>query len=162
MCALKVCYLDFDGVLHDDDVHWNRKRGVYMKSPGRKLFEWMPILEELLAPYPEVKIVLSTTWVQAKCYKFAKEKLSSDLQSRTIGATFHSRFTNKAHFNDTYRGFQVLDDVLRRKPDNWFAIDNDAFNWPTNFRTHLIKTEDRFGLSDVKVQNSIIELLKTF
>jgi hypothetical protein len=30
--AKKVLYLDFDGVLHDEDVHFHPKFGIFIKS----------------------------------------------------------------------------------------------------------------------------------
>ena len=44
----KWMYLDFDGVVHDDAVYCHPKRGIYVSTPGRTLFEWSYILEELV------------------------------------------------------------------------------------------------------------------
>jgi len=33
-----VLYLDFDGVLHHEDVWWLPRRGAYIRPPGFKLF----------------------------------------------------------------------------------------------------------------------------
>jgi hypothetical protein len=150
-----IVYIDFDGVLHDDDVVWSRKRGIHMRTPGRILFEWMPLLEELLAPHPEVKIVLSTSWVRVKSFDFAKKQLSSLLQSRVVGATFHHREMRKFEFDNLARGAQILSDVWRRRPAGWFAVDNDDEAWPAQCRDHLIKTGDRLGISDPEVQAAI-------
>ncbi|WP_295760602.1 HAD domain-containing protein [Undibacterium sp.] len=73
----KIIYLDYDGVMHDDAVYWHSTRGIYLDTPGRILFEWMPTLKGLLAPYTDVSIVLSTSWVRAKNFEFAKNKLST-------------------------------------------------------------------------------------
>lgn len=154
-----VVYLDFDGVLHDDDVVWSRRAGIHMRTPGRFLFEWSPILEELLLPHPEIKIVLSTSWVRVKSFDFAKKQLSAELQSRVVGATFHRRHMSKFEFDNQSRGAQILSDVRRRCPLTWFAIDNDDDAWPAHCRQHLIKTADRFGLSDPEVQAAIRERL---
>jgi hypothetical protein len=61
----RVLYLDFDGVLHPEDV-WRRPGwGPYVASPpGHQLFEHADLLVELLAPYPDLRIVLSTSWVR--------------------------------------------------------------------------------------------------
>lgn len=157
---LSVCYLDFDGVLHDDDVYWSPKRGIFIKTPGRLLFEWTPILEELLEPHPDVKIVLSTSWVRVKNFEFAKKHLSSKLQSRVIGATYHRREMRGKEFENLPRGLQVWGDVLRRKPKSWFAIDNDDAAWPAWCRDKLVKTEDRDGLSDTAVQKAVRAMLE--
>lgn len=154
-----ILYLDFDGVLHDDDVVWSRKRGIHMRTPSRFLFEWMPILEFLLQSYPEVKIVLSTSWVRVKSFDLAKKQLSPSLQSRVIGATFHRREMSKFKFDNQSRGAQIFSDVQRRCPATWFAIDNDDYEWPDHCRHQLIKTDDRSGLSDPRVQIAIQERL---
>lgn len=156
---LLVCYCDYDGVLHDEAVYWSRLEGIYIRTPGRELFEWASILEELVAPYPDLKIVLSTSWVRFKRYGFAKGQLPLGLQSRVIGATFHSRETDRLEFDNMSRGSQVWADVERRKPERWFAIDNDERGWPPWCRDHLIKTDDRLGLSEPAVQEQIRKFL---
>jgi hypothetical protein len=159
---LWVCYCDYDGVLHDDAVYWSRREGIHLRTPGRKLFEWAHILEELLAPYPGVTIVLSTSWVRHKRFEFSKHQLPLGLQSRVIGATFHSRETHRFTFDSMSRGMQIYADVARRRPAQWFAIDNDDHDWPTLCRDHLIKTDDRLGLSELAVQDQIRRMLASF
>lgn len=157
-----VIYLDFDGVLHDDHVVWSRRQGIHMRTPGRFLFEWSPVLEVLLRPFPRVKIVLSTSWVRVKSFDFAKKQLSPALQSRVIGSTFHRRQMSKFEFDNQSRGAQIFSDVRRRRPVAWLAIDNDDEAWPAHCRDHLIKTDDRLGLSDPEVQAAIQERLEAF
>jgi hypothetical protein len=44
-----VLYLDLDGVVQHEAVMWHGRRGIYMsneEAPGRKLFEWLPHLED--------------------------------------------------------------------------------------------------------------------
>jgi len=147
-----VVYLDFDGVLHDDAVYWSKQEGIHIRMPGRSLFEWAPILELLLAPHPTVKIVLSTSWVRVKNFEFAKRKLPVSLQERVIGATYHRREMRKWEFDNMTRGAQIVADVKRRRPTHWLAVDNDDKGWPEDYREHLVKTQDRLGLSDPKVQ----------
>jgi hypothetical protein len=157
---LHVCYLDYDGVVHDDAVYCSSNRGIYIRTPGCALFEWMHILDNLLTPYPKLKIVLSTSWVRSRSFEFAKKQLSPTLQARVIGATFHNRLMQKRDFDQMSRGHQVLSDVGRRQPTSWFAIDNDDFEWPDRHRGNLIKTEDRLGLSDTAAQESVRDVLK--
>ena len=111
-----IIYLDFDGVLHDEDVIWTRQSGISMRTPERTLFEWEPILVDLLAPYPDVQIVLSTSWVRVKGFSYAKGRLSAPIRDLVIGATFHKQLMNADVFASMSRGMQVWEDVLRRKP----------------------------------------------
>ena len=58
-----ILYLDFDGTLHHHDVWYNERIGMYPRAPdGFTLFQHMSLLDELMAPYPHVQIVLSTSW----------------------------------------------------------------------------------------------------
>ncbi|MGS0742310.1 HAD domain-containing protein [Glaciimonas sp. GG7] len=156
---MKILYLDYNGVLHDGMVIRNRKRGMYITTPERSFFEWMPILEDLLAPYPEVKIVLSTSWVRALGFDATRQELSETLRSRVIGSTFHHPKLLQSEFDLMPRGMQILNDVEQRKPSSWFAIDDDAFGWPAGHRDRLIETKGHTGLSDPEIQDAIRKML---
>lgn len=157
--AQKILYLDFDGVLHDGAVYFHPRRGIYIETEERTLFEWMHILEELLTPYPDVNIVLSTSWVRVRDYEFARKQLSPSLQARVIGATFHSRVMQKEEFARKSRGEQIAEDVARRAPDSWFALDDDYLDWPKDCFDKLIRTHGDKGLSAPAVQASIRRML---
>jgi hypothetical protein len=158
----KVLYLDFDGVLHDEQVFFHRRRGIILSTPGRTLFEWMPILEQLLIPHPGVAIVLSTSWVRLRSFDFAKKRLSPELQQRVIGATFHRREMRRDEFLLLSRGEQIANDVFRRGPKSWFAIDDDHVGWPFWSRNNLIKTNGSVGISAPDIQNAIRIMLERF
>lgn len=161
--AKQVLYLDFDGVLHPEDVHWYHKRGIVLESPGHALFEHAALLESLLEPYPELKVVLSTTWVRAKDFNFAKSQLPSGLQSRVVGATYHSAMkreyglsglTNAAlngFFGQLTRYQQVQGDLNRRCPHVWLALDDDTVGWPSQERDNLVAPYCADGLSRPEV-----------
>ncbi|MES2534327.1 MAG: HAD domain-containing protein [Pseudomonadota bacterium] len=149
---MKILYLDYNGVLHDDKVMRNRKRGLYIATEGRSFFEWMPVLEELLAPHPDVKIVLSTSWVRSLGFDATKRELTEALQARVIGSTFHHPNVRQSEFDTMPRGLQIVADAERRKPSNWCALDDDDSGWPAACRDRLIKTPGHAGLSDLATQ----------
>lgn len=157
---MKIYYLDCDGVLHDDGVYLHPQWGMYMRTAGRMLFEWMLVLEALLQPYVDVKIVLSTSWVHARSFAFAKSLLSTSLQARVVGATFHNRGMRRDEFLQLPRGVQIARDVYRRRPQAWFAIDDDDIGWPDGYRSRLVKTSSAVGLSDPKAQLAVQTMLE--
>lgn len=53
------------------------------------------------------------------------------------------------------RGVQVAQDVRRRNPKKWFAIDDEEADWPAWCRDRHIVTNSARGLSDVTVQDTI-------
>jgi hypothetical protein len=72
-----ILYLDYDGILHPADVRVTPDEPLYPRVYVRgqptdePLFRYMSLLELLLAPYPELRIVLCTSWAQALGYEFA-------------------------------------------------------------------------------------------
>ena len=163
-----VLYLDLDGVVHHEQVLWHPHKGIYMspyEAPGRSLFEWVPILEAALDPYPSVALVLSSTWCIRPGYSATLKRLPLSLRSRFIGGTYHKRVHgadpwNLAMFRGMPRGEQVLEDAMRRKPRQWLALDDDLEGWPEACRENLIACEGTTGLSDGEVQRELGEKLQ--
>lgn len=141
-----VLYLDFDGVLHHENVWWHPRRGAYLPEPGYRLFEHMALLEEALSPFPDVGVVLSTSWVRVRRFSRAAKRLTPTLRERVIGATYHTRM-NRNSFESMSRGAQILEDVSRRKPAGWLALDDDDEGWPPEYRQHLIHCDSALGIS---------------
>ena len=166
-------YLDFDGVLHHEDVHIKRvvtqrqgiKRHLYFGEKAwsdlddNKLLQHAQLLEQLLLPYPNVKIILSTSWVRVLGYSKARKKLPYGLRKRVVGSTFHSK-TRQIEFLQDSRGMQIWGDVQRRKPRAWVAIDDDVFGWPKWSLGNLVDSNEIDGISDHLVQEKLIEKLK--
>ena len=144
-----LLYLDYDGVLHHENVLWHPRRGAYLQAPDRYvLFQHSALLEEVLAPYPQVGIILSTSWVRTYGFSRTAKRLPQALRERTIGATFHSELR---HLEDAFasmpRGLQILRDVQRRLPRDWLAIDDDVINWPAEHLHKVVQCDPYEGLS---------------
>lgn len=161
---MEVLYLDFDGVLQPADVWWSIKRGAYLdqalEGRGHRLFERCSLLEELLEPYPVVRIVLSTSWVPTSSYSRATKRLTDSLRRRCIGATFHSRM-GRADFEALPRGLQVLADVRRRRPGRWLALDDVDEGWGDE-RDNLVLTHGVDGIAHPPVLSDLKAKLLRF
>lgn len=152
-----VLYLDFDGVLHHENVHWHSTKGPYIKDapPGHVLFQHVDLLVKLLAPYPLIRIVLSTSWVRRYGCAGAAKRLPMALRERVIGATFHSKM-DPVEFYGAPRGMQVWGDVVRRKPAAaWLALDDDYLHWPKWALEHYVRTHEIEGISNTAVMAAI-------
>ncbi|MBC8750179.1 hypothetical protein OKW43_005804 [Paraburkholderia sp. WC7.3g] len=143
-----ILYLDFDGVLHPENVLMRPGKGPFIESPdGHKLFEHCELLEKVLLPYPGVKIVLSTSWVRVyKSVARVARKLTPELRARVVGATYHEAMDPES-FKQAPRGIQIWSDVLRRQPTDWIAVDDDYLHWPTWCRDKLVRTHEVRGIS---------------
>lgn len=146
-----ILYLDYDGVLHHENVLWSHTIGAYLSAPDHyKLFQHLDLLEALLAPYPQVRIILSTSWVHRYGCAKAARQLGPRLRQRVVGATLRS-LVNQALFLGKPRGLQVWEDVQRRKPRDWIALDDDGNGWPLETTGKFIKTHDKDGISHPEV-----------
>ena len=160
-----IVYLDFDGVLHHYDVYLDQRNRTILRGMG-VLFEYASRLESILAPYPDAKIVLSTSWVRVKGFQYAADRLPDGLKSRVIGATWHSKMAADDQLlywwlNHSTRYDQIVRDVRRRMPDDWLAIDDDVEGWPTEARRHLIACDPVLGLSQPDVRLALEMRLAT-
>jgi hypothetical protein len=158
--TLEVIYCEFDGLFHPAEGSRYRSMSITRhKFHGHSLFESCPILEELLSPYPRLKIVLSTSWVQARGFRGAKVCLTSGLQSRVIGATFDTRHLHAEDFADVSRYAQIKKDVDFRNPRHWLAIDDDGCDWPSSELNALVLAPAELGLSCPETQTLLLHRL---
>lgn len=146
-----VLYLDFDGVLHPENVVLHPGRGPVLHAPSQfRLFQHVGLLESELAPYPRLRIVLSTSWVMHQGFARTARRLPLSIRDRIVGAIFHSSM-DKREFRRAPRGMQVWSDVLRRRPRDWLAVDDDFLHWPAWCRDKYVRTHEQKGLSDPAV-----------
>lgn len=152
----KVLFLDYDGVLHGDSVYLEHRRPVL--RGGGSLFQWAPCLISAMEPYPDVRIVLSTTWVRVRGFNRARKALPLALQNRVVGSTWHSGMGRgvlddirlpSTWWDRATRYQQIAAYISRAKLRiNWLAIDDDELGWPDECRDRLILTNPDLGLSD--------------
>lgn len=160
-------FLDIDGVLHPDAAMYHARRGIYMcpvEAPGHVLFEWLHILDEALQPYPQVRLVLSSSWCIRPGYSATLKRFPAKLRKRFVGGTFHWRYhgvnaVEMEKFLDMPRGMQILQDVERRQPLQWLALDDSAEGWPEWALDNLIRCDGCTGLSSPSVQAELSEKL---
>lgn len=155
LIAAMILFLDFDGVLHPGDVVL-RRRKPHLAAQG-ELFMWAPILADVLESAPEVRIVLSTSWVRHLGFSRARGALPPALASRVIGATWHTELLEGRSKRDMCawdlwtRYEQIERYVARAKLLDWAAIDDDFEGWPEAQANRLIPTESDRGLGDPEV-----------
>lgn len=146
----QVLFLDFDGVIHRLGAVRTR-RGVRSASPSIKLFEFAPILVDLLVPHDAVEIVLSTAWVRALGYQRAKDALPEMLRGRVAGATYHSKYADAGTWPTMGRGAQVLRYVWTHRLTRWVAIDDEISGFGEHLG-HVVRCDEGLGLGDMETQ----------
>ena len=162
-----ILFLDLDGVLHPDEAYLVHGRPV-LRAEG-ELFMWAPLLIDVLADCPKVRIVLSTSWERDLRFTRARDWLPEPLRVRVIGATWHSGM------NQSLEGFDKLRltwweratryQQIRRYVDraglaDWVDIDDQQEGWADADSDHLIQTDGNVGLSDPVVLEKLATRLR--
>lgn len=143
-----LLYADFDGVLHPAEVVFGSQGPMLADTQvGHSLFEHAAVLATLLDAYPEVRMVLSTSWVVHFGFEHAVSGLPPSLRAKVIGATFDP-LRHNAGFLRVARGYQVVQDAKQRGARAWVALDDDGDDWPARHRRQLVRTDPIKGLGD--------------
>ncbi len=111
-----ILFLDYDGVLHPDPC-----------LNSRRLFENVPRLNASLEEFPEVCLVLSTSWRTMQGLKELMSPLPEGLQSRVLGTTpIFSSFTAPPHLMPYKRHAECVQWMVDNDQSDrdWFAVDD--------------------------------------
>ena len=134
-----ILFLDYDGVLHPDPC-----------PSSSRLFENASRLSQAVADYPEVAVVLSTSWRMARPFVDLLLPLPRTLRSRVLGVTPRfGDFTPSAPLVP-YRRHAECDHWLRmhRLPDTpWVALDDRAA-WFAPYCENLIECDPERGFDE--------------
>ena len=156
-----VLFLDIDGVLHRGVARRAGNR-VMSSSPDIKLFEYLPVLDDLLSPYPDVEIILSSDWSLVFGTDATRNAMpSSGVRERIVGATSDGCIFDPRVWPVLPRGAQVLDYLARNKLRRWLAVDDRTDGFEA-FRHRLIHCQTEVGLGDPAVVDQFRERLQIY
>lgn len=138
---MTTLFTDFDGVLHPVDAATFDGAGRLLADP--RLFTWLPVLADILAPYPEVQIVVSSDW---------RRLLDDDSLKRLLGP-LAPRFAGVVDTWGASRVEEILAEVRRRQLMRWLAIDDQPTVLTASRRdARFIVCAPDTGLSALPVQ----------
>lgn len=134
-----ILFLDFDGVLHPDPC-----------TDPQRLFERAPVLAPVLQAFPEVSIVLSTSWRTHLPFAELLEPLPGPVRERVIDMTPEfSRFDAPRPLVPYRRQAECLH-WLQARGDagaQWVALDDRASLFAP-YCEQLILCESALGLTE--------------
>jgi hypothetical protein len=107
-----VLFLDFDGVLHAHDEPALDQN--FHLIPNANLFMWRPVLEQMLEPFPDVRIVVSSDW----------RRWFDDAALMELLGPLGQRFAGVVEGDGPTRAVEILTEVRRRAFAHWLALDD--------------------------------------
>lgn len=140
-----ILYLDFDGVVHALSEPALSHNFKLLDNPN--LFKWIPILEQILEPYPEVRIVVSSDW---------RRLFDDNSLKRLLGPAIALRFAGIVEIAEKSRANEILTDAARRGLTQWLALDDHpSVVEASRTDVRFIVCEPETGLSSRTVQATL-------
>lgn len=135
-----ILMLDFDGVLHPDPC-----------PADEPFFGHVPMLEEVLQEFPNVEIVITSTWRATRNLEQLKEIFSANIARRVIGLTpqWQDHAELAATIGPSYIRSIEIEAWLRSRGEpwlNWIALDDKRY-WFRPFCKNLVTCNPETGLS---------------
>ncbi|BCL93392.1 hypothetical protein MAFF211479_30930 [Ralstonia solanacearum] len=144
--------------MHPDNVR--RVDGApVLLAEGSQLFEHAQRLVDLLEPYPDLRVVLSTSWVKVFGFDEALARLPSSLRSRVVGTTYEY-CSDIQEWMELSRFDQVMRYVAGKSVPSWLALEDDNNCWPEFLERNLVCPNPRLGLGEPRVQQELAGKLK--
>ncbi len=138
---------------------------VITLDTGRPLFEFAPLLIELLKPYPSVRLVLTTSWLMTLTQEEVVALMPSELGRRVVGTTQFVPSRLSYILNGTDRTYVIWKYACGKRLKHWLAVD-DAVYGADEFGRKRGEVDEHFlllnplrGLSDDAALQRIAEWL---
>jgi hypothetical protein len=141
---MTTLFTDFDGVFHPADAATFDAAGQLVTDA--RLFAWLPVLVDILAPYPEVRIVVSSDW----------RRLLDDAGLKRVLGPLAPRFAGVVQTWGASRADEILAEVRRRQLTRWLALDDHpTVVAASRHNARFIACEPDTGLSALPVQTRL-------
>ncbi|ANB77351.1 hypothetical protein AYM40_35335 [Paraburkholderia phytofirmans OLGA172] len=152
-------YLDIDGTLHAGSAVIDDAGLVALES-RRELFEFAPVLVELLAPHQRVQIVLTTSWLLLIGRNGVVSHLPEALRCRVVDDTMRIRSRMGEVRDGTDRVSKILRHVWSHGVKTWLALDDRAWGVPAGYAEHFVHLSPESGVSSPDARSRIESWLR--
>lgn len=154
-----ILYLNFDGVLHPDQVFYENGCIPSLLTPGHNALEYAEFLANALEGYDEIAIVLNTWWTFYLGLDACKDLLPATLAARVSGSTIQ-------HI-DTYESTPTRREetefhIARQRSRPWMILDHNHARYRRDFHQNLLLLDPSEGLGSRAARRSIERRLRFF
>jgi hypothetical protein len=146
-------FVDFDGTLHVGNAYID-DAGKISLDTGRPLLEFATLLVDLLAPYPKVEIVLTTSWARRLPEERVVAYLPPELRPRVVGTTSGIKPRRSYMLDGTERTDVIRSYAYGKRLKHWLAIDDAVFGAeqferePGELVDHFLLLDSTKGIGD--------------
>lgn len=135
--AVRVLFLDFDGVMHPEFCHES------------KHFMHLETFETVMRAAPDVELVISSTWRYKRSLEELKALFSDDVAARIVGVT--RPYAQLVDVSDVLVGYEREAECRHwleqhgRITQEWLAVDDRSWNFRP-FNPHVFLVNGEVGL----------------
>jgi hypothetical protein len=157
-------FVDYDGALHSGHAVLDAD-GLVSLDSGRPLFQYAPLLIEMLEPYPAVEIVLTTSWLEAMPTEKVIAYLPPELARRVVDTTKGRKARFSYMQNGSGRTDIITSYAFGKRLCRWLAIDDSVYGvyhfgrQPGELMRNFLLLDSTRGISDEPAQVRIREWL---
>lgn len=147
--AIQILFVDFDGVLHPELCHES------------KHFMHRDTFEDVVRAFPQISLVISSTWRLKRPLHMLKELFSEDVAARVIGAT--PLYAELEDVPETLEGYQREAECrfwLRQHEctaQEWLALDDRSWNFRP-FNRNVFLVDGDVGLDATAAKNLVARI----
>jgi hypothetical protein len=139
-----ILFLDFDGVLHS----------ALNVVGHRDDFNKLPLLENWLRQYPEVDVVVSSSWRELMKIEELREIFSEDLRQRVVDKCPIIPIDQERYY---YRFEEIMTWIKLEKYDGlWLALDDATHEFPPFF-DRLVNCQKHIGIDESVIKKLTIK-----
>ena len=147
--TIQILFVDFDGVLHPELCHES------------KHFMHRDTFEDVVRAFPDIGLVISSTWRLKRPLHMLKDMFSEDVAARVIGTT--PLYAELEDVPDRLEGYQREAECrfwLRqngRATQKWLALDDRSWNFRP-FNRNVFLVDGQVGLDALAAQNLVVRI----
>lgn len=151
-------YLNFDGVLHPDQVLYEEGCAPSMLLREHSALEYADLLVAALDTHPDAAIVLNTWWTFYIGLDACKELLPTPLAARVIGCTVQHAST---YDEAPVRYHEAARYIARRRQRALVIVDHGNARYPRKWNPFLLLLDPFEGLSNQAACRSLERRIRT-
>jgi hypothetical protein len=125
----------------------------------RPLLEYAPYLVDVLTPYPQVQIVLTTSWLHSLGTGKTIALLPDELRHRVAGTTLGTPPRLAEIKDGTAKTMTVIRHAAKNYMTTWLALDDEAWGVPREFEPHFLHTKSETALGAPEARKHLREWL---
>ncbi|MGF6931200.1 hypothetical protein OKW41_000339 [Paraburkholderia sp. UCT70] len=140
LADVPTLYLNFGGVLNVGHGLLDDRGNIALDS-GRTPFEFAPYLLDVLTPYPQVQIIVTTSWLQSLGAGKTIALLPKQLRRRVVGTTLHTPPRFGEIRGGTAKTMSVIRHAAKHGLTRWLALDDEAWGVPPDYEQQFFRTD---------------------